>query len=273
LPPPAMTGYRPTLFTGTRHQPFMIAKLFSRRQATVRATAMPAGVRVYAIGDVHGRIDLLDPLLDRIEADDQARGGEPATIILLGDLIDRGPASAQVIDRLIALKTARPDTRFLLGNHEEVFLKAVDGDRQTLRLFTRIGGIETILSYGIDRASYDAADYDELLAMMRDRVPAAHLDFLNGFEDIIELGDYVFVHAGIRPEQPLSGQRPSDLRWIREEFLRFKGPHEKMVVHGHSIAADVEQLPNRIGLDTGAYSSGRLTAMGFEGTERWVIQT
>jgi len=251
----------------------MIAKLFSRRQATTRATAMPEGLRAYAIGDVHGRIDLLDPLLDRIEADDRARGGEPAAIILLGDLIDRGPASAGVIDRLIALKAARPDTRLLLGNHEEVFLKAMDGDRQTLRLFTRIGGIETILSYGIDRAAYDAADYDELLAMMRERVPPAHIDFLNGFEDIIELGDYVFVHAGIRPEQPLSAQRPSDLRWIREEFLRFKGPHEKMVVHGHSIATEVEQLPNRIGLDTGAYATGKLSAMGFEGSERWLIQT
>jgi serine/threonine protein phosphatase 1 len=251
----------------------MIAKLFSRRQAPARATAMPAGSRVYAIGDVHGRRDLLDVLLDQIEADDAARGGEPATIILLGDLVDRGPESAQVIDRLIALRAARPSTRFLLGNHEEVFLKALDGDRQTLRLFTRIGGIETILSYGVTRADYDAADYDELLVMMRAQVPPAHIDFLNGFEDIIEIGDYVFVHAGIRPEQPLSAQRPSDLRWIREEFLRFKGPHEKMVVHGHSIATEVEQLPNRIGLDTGAYSSGRLTAMGFEGTDRWVIQT
>lgn len=251
----------------------MIAKLFSRRQANARATAMPAGSRVYAIGDVHGRRDLLDMLLDRIEADDAARGGEPATIILLGDLVDRGPASAQVIERLIALRATRPSTRFLLGNHEEVFLKALDGDRQTLRLFTRIGGVETILSYGITRADYDAADYDELLVMMRTQVPPAHIDFLNGFEDIIEIGDYVFVHAGIRPEQPLSAQRPSDLRWIREEFLRFKGAHEKMVVHGHSIATEVEQLPNRIGLDTGAYQTGRLTAMGFEGTDRWVIQT
>ncbi|WP_188768934.1 metallophosphoesterase family protein [Novosphingobium endophyticum] len=251
----------------------MIAKLFSRRSKnSAMAAAVPEGRRLYAIGDIHGRADLLDGLLARILADEQARGGPAGELIFLGDLVDRGPDSAQVIERLIALREQRPGTRFLLGNHEEVFLSALGGDRKALRLFHRIGGAETILSYGITPAAYAAADFDELAAMFQAAVPDAHRAFLESFEDMIIEGDYVFVHAGVRPGVALTEQRPSDLRWIREEFLSWGDPLEKVVVHGHSIFEEVVELPHRIGLDTGAYRHGILTAMAFEGCDRWILQ-
>jgi serine/threonine protein phosphatase 1 len=252
----------------------MIAKLFSRRpkKAAVAAPAIPEGRRIYAIGDIHGRVDLLDALLDRIVEDERKRGGPCAELVFLGDLVDRGPASAQVVDRLIALRDERPGTRFLLGNHEEVFLSALGGDKKALRLFHRIGGAETILSYGITPDAYVAADFDGLAAMFQAAVPEAHRAFLESFEDMIVAGDYVFVHAGIRPGVPLEEQRPGDLRWIRDEFLSHAEPLEKVVVHGHSIFEEVMELPHRIGLDTGAYRHGVLTAMGFEGTDRWILQ-
>jgi serine/threonine protein phosphatase 1 len=235
--------------------------------------AVPAGQRIYAVGDIHGRLDLLDDLLERIESDDAARGLAETHIIFLGDLVDRGPHSAQVIDRLMTLATQSNRVSFLLGNHEEVFLKVLEGDEKALRFFLRIGGRETILSYGISQAEYDACDYAELLELVHARVPDSHATFLNGFEDLIIAGDYAFVHAGVRPDLPLEAQKPAALRWIRDEFLDHRGPFEKVIVHGHTIFDQVTLGPGRIGLDTGAYETGRLTAMGFEGTERWILQT
>ncbi|APR54567.1 serine/threonine protein phosphatase [Sphingomonas koreensis] len=237
------------------------------------AGTIPAGTRVYAVGDIHGRLDLLDDLLRRMESDDAARGAADTIVIFLGDLIDRGPDSAQVVQRLLELGARTEKVRFLLGNHEEVFLKSLAGEQKALPFFLRIGGKETVLSYGISQSEYEQSDYPELLALLRERVPQAHLDFLSAFEDMIVIGDYVFVHAGIRPGVPLEAQKPETLRWIREDFLNSAEPCEKIVVHGHSISEEVEERGRRIGLDTGAYFSGRLTAMGFEGAERWVLQT
>ncbi len=254
----------------------MLRKLFKAaapRPAKPKAS-LPAGQRVYAIGDIHGRLDLLRALVARIEADDSARTAAKTSLILLGDLVDRGPQSAQVIDYLrdLAASRAPGSTRFLLGNHEEVFLAALE-DEKSLRFFTRIGGRETILSYGIDEDRYAALDYAELRDELRHRVPPEHVAFLNGFEDMIVLGDYVFVHAGIDPASPLAAQRPKNLRWIREEFLSHPGPLEKVVVHGHTIFDEVSYGTHRIGLDTGAYMTGNLTAMGFEGDTRWTLDT
>lgn len=230
-------------------------------------------MRVYAVGDIHGRLDLLDELLERMEADNAGRGNADTTVIFLGDLIDRGPNSAQVVQRLMELGSGSDQIRFLLGNHEEVFLKSLRGDAKALPFFVRIGGKPTILSYGIDEADYSAAEYPELLTMLRAKVPQTHIEFLSAFEDMIVVGDYAFVHAGVRPGVPLDRQEPANLRWIREEFLDHEAPFEKIVVHGHTIYDEVEERGGRIGIDTGAYASGRLTAMGFEGTDRWVIQT
>ncbi len=194
-------------------------------------------------------------------------------LIFLGDLIDRGPESAGVIDCLMTLRKERPATRFLLGNHEEVFLAALNGDAKLLRLFHRIGGRETILSYGITPEAYAAADYEALVGMLQAVVPPAHRMFLESFEDMFVEGDYIFVHAGIRPGVALEDQRPKDLRWIREEFLSGAGAPGKVVVHGHTVFDQVVDLRHRIGIDTGAYrSGGALTAMGFEGKERWILQ-
>jgi serine/threonine protein phosphatase 1 len=251
----------------------MLKKLLNARRSTVTPlTAIPEGERVYAVGDVHGCADLLDQLLARIDADDRARDPARTTIVFLGDLVDRGPASAAVIERLRLLAAERPDTRFLLGNHEEVFLESLKGEPKALRMFCRIGGRETIMSYGIDAADYDRMDYEELHAAMRVRVPAEHQAFLESFEDMVTFGDYAFVHAGVRPGTDLAAQRGADLRWIRNPFLDHDRALDKMIVHGHTISAGLDEQVHRIGVDTGAYDTGVLTALGLEGTARWTVQ-
>jgi serine/threonine protein phosphatase 1 len=254
----------------------MLARLF-KRSAVARpldSARVPDGMRVYAIGDIHGRKDLLHDLLRQIEADDLARGAADTQIIFLGDLVDRGADSAGVIETAMALRKAGRNVRFLLGNHEEVFLAACrKGDTKTLRFFLKIGGNATLQSYPITRSEYMALDLDELAARLATLVPEAHLAFIESFEDQIIIGDYVFVHAGIRPGVPLSEQKRSDLRWIREEFTGHRGDLEKVVVFGHTIYDDIEERGSRIGIDTGAYASGVLTAIGLEGGERWYLQT
>jgi serine/threonine protein phosphatase 1 len=252
----------------------MIGQLFRRRPAAPKLKGrVPAGQRLYAIGDVHGRLDLLNALLGAILADDELRGPAQSRIIFLGDLIDRGPHSAQVVDRAIEVAAGPNDCQFLLGNHEEVFLQALSGDLKALAFFVRIGGRETILSYGISEEAYRDADYPGLHAMLTERVPTSHIEFLRRFEDLIVVGDFAFVHAGVKPGQALTDQRVSDLRWIRREFLEYGDGFEKIIVHGHTISEEVEVRQHRIGLDTGAYASGKLTAMGFEAGDRWVLDT
>jgi serine/threonine protein phosphatase 1 len=247
-----------------------LLKFVSRAQPA--APAVPAGRRVYAIGDIHGRRDLLDRLLEMIDADDLARGGSRTELIFLGDLVDRGPDSAGVVERLIALGESRP-VRFLMGNHEEVLLRALDGDTRALRFLIRIGGRETLFSYGISPEEYRDLDYDALLVLAREKVPPAHRAFLAGFEKLIEVGDYLFVHAGLRPGIAVEDQKTSDLCWIRDDFLAHRESFGKMVVHGHSITDGIDERPNRIGIDTGAFASGRLTAIGLEGEARWYLTT
>jgi serine/threonine protein phosphatase 1 len=252
----------------------MFAKLFkSRRPAAAPLPEVPAGKRIYAVGDIHGRLDLLERLIGMIDDDDAARGSADTTLLFLGDLVDRGPDSAGVVARLLELSRSRPSTRFLMGNHEEVFLLAASGDVPALKFFCRIGGRETILSYGIGEAEYNAMDFEELDAELRARVPDIHLDFMSGFENSIAIGDYLFVHAGLRPGVPLAEQKTKDLRWIRDPFLTHADPFEGFVVHGHTITDEVDERTNRIGIDTGAYFSGTLTALGLEGSERWLLQT
>lgn len=247
--------------------------LRSRRASAVPTAHMPQDARAYAIGDVHGRLDLLDQLIEAIDADDAARGPAQTHLIFLGDLIDRGPQSAGVLDRVIEIANTRPNVSVIAGNHEEVFLLALEGDLEALKFFTRIGGRETILSYGIAPETYDRADYPDLAALLDEHVPAAHIAFLRSLQDTVMLGDYLFVHAGIRPGVALEDQKPSDLRWIRRSFLDFDGDNGCVVVHGHTPGAAVEYRHNRIGIDTGAWETGRLTALGLQGGERWQIDT
>lgn len=252
----------------------MLTKFFRPRgRQTAGQPTIPPGERVYAIGDIHGCADLLNAVIAMIEADDLARGPARTTVIFLGDVVDRGPDSARVIDRLIAFSEARGDVRCLLGNHEEIFLGALEGEPKALRLFCRIGGRETVLSYGMDAAEYERLDYEELVERLATLVPSRHRAFLTGFEDMIVIGDYAFVHAGVRPSTALDAQRRSDLRWIRDPFLDHRAPLEKMIVHGHTMNDDVAYGVHRIGIDTGAYATGRLTALGLEGGDTWLIQT
>jgi serine/threonine protein phosphatase 1 len=230
-------------------------------------------VRVYAIGDVHGRSDLLDQLLDAIGQDNAARPPSDTRLIFLGDLIDRGPDSAGVISRALSLKHGALRARFVLGNHEEVFLNALEGRPGAMRLLHQIGGRETLVSYGISEEEYRTATFEELTALAQVHVPQSHRAFLAEMDSHITLGSYLFVHAGIRPDVPLAQQAPSDMRWIREDFLRHRHPHSYVVVHGHSVVAGVEMHHNRIGIDTGAWSSGILTAIGLESSRRWIIDT
>lgn len=249
----------------------MIKSLF-RKLPTVAAPRVPDDVRVYAVGDIHGCSELFEALIDKIAADDAARPAKRTMLVLLGDYVDRGPDSRAVVERAIELN-AQADVRCLAGNHEEVFLLACEADATALRMFTRIGGRETALSYGISAGDYDAADYDELAELLVQHVPPAHLAFLRELEDVVEIGDYAFVHAGIRPGVALSEQKVSDLRWIRNEFLRHPAPHDKFVIHGHTITSDIDLKPNRLGIDTGAYQSGHLTAVGLDGDSRWFLTT
>lgn len=252
----------------------MISKLFKRRAAEPSMVPeIPPGERIYAIGDIHGRLDLLDDLLMQIGADNAARPPAVTTLIFLGDLVDRGPDSAGVVERVRKLAASDVNVRVLMGNHEEVFLAAVQKDLPALRFCCRIGGRETVISYGISQEEYERLDYAELSERVTEVVPAEHIEFVAKFEDMIVVGDYAFVHAGIRPNVPLADQRLRDLRWIREPFLDHAGAFDAFVVHGHTILEDVDERPNRIGIDTGAYVTGKLTALGLEGTERWVLQT
>lgn len=233
------------------------------------AATVPAGIRIYAIGDVHGRLDLLDKLLLDIAEDDARRAPKSVRIIFLGDLVDRGPDSRGVIDRVLALRENDVDTTLILGNHEEVFLSALDGNLEALRFFTRIGGRETILSYGVDEEFYNTASLPDLQQALAARVPQSHIALLREGDDMISVGDYVFVHAGVRPGVELAEQRLADLRWIRRDFLEHDEPHESIVVHGHTPTPEIDWRHNRIGVDTGAYETGVLSAIGLDGADRW----
>lgn len=234
--------------------------------------ALPEGERVYAIGDIHGRRDCLDELIGMIDADDAARGRADTTLVLLGDLVDRGADSRGVVERAMHIAKS-PKSVLLMGNHEEILIRAWEGDRKAAGLFHRVGGRETLLSYGVSEAEYDACDLGDLAGLIAKHVPVDHIAFMRGFIDQWQCGDYLFVHAGIRPGLPLDEQRPSDLRWIRREFLDDPREHGVMVVHGHSITEDVDERANRIGIDTGAFASGKLTGLGIEGAERWILST
>ena len=233
--------------------------------------AIPPGQRIYAVGDVHGRADLFAALSQAIDADDAARGGGDSLVILLGDLVDRGPDSAGVLSLAREWQASRP-LRALMGNHEEMFLDAFTKE-DVLRHFLRHGGRETILSYSVDRAAYNAATLPEAQALMRTVVPDEDVAVMQAMEDMIAVGDYLFVHAGIRPGVPLKEQRSGDLRWIRDPFTTAADDLGPTVVYGHTIYERIELAPSRIGIDTGAFASGRLTALGLEGTSRWLIET
>ncbi len=238
-------------------------RLLGARPARPR---VPEGLRVYAVGDVHGRLDLLDPLLARIDADLEDHAAERSLQVFLGDYIDRGDASAQVVDRLIRRGETHA-TVCLKGNHEACLLEFLE-DPEVLKTWARNGGLTTLLSYGVEPPLHtDQGTRSSLAATLEGAMPPAHLLFLSGLPLTFACGDFLFVHAGIRPGVALAGQREEDLLWIRDAFLCHEAPFEKVIVHGHTPVLEPQIRANRINIDTGAYATGRLTCLRLEGED------
>lgn len=223
---------------------------------------MPEGEIVYAIGDVHGCYNSMLNLLDKIEHDRRSRPEPKSTIVFLGDLIDRGPASKEVLDFLINYKPSWSEVAFISGNHEEVMLDVLRGDVSAMRSWFSFGGKECARSYGVDNFGQLHINPDHIMMSLQRNVPEAHLTFLDSFSDAFTFGDYFLVHAGIKPRVAIKDQSSHDLRWIRATFLDYKKPHPVKVVHGHSVVADgPENHSNRIAIDTGAHKGRPLTAV------------
>ena len=247
-----------------------IRKLFGKAPPARRIARVPDGERWYVIGDIHGCRDLLEKLKDAIEQDDAAAAAADTTVVFLGDLVDRGPDSAGVI-KLARKWGKKRKVRYLAGNHEEMFLQGFDND-EILRHLLKHGGRETVLSYGLKRKEYNKLKVAEVQKVMRKIVPQEDRDFLASFEEIILVGDYALVHAGVNPAFPVDAQQRKDMLWIRERFLRHEEPLTHVIIHGHTIFENVEDREHRIGIDTGAFRTGRLTAMVLEGDRRRIIQ-
>lgn len=231
------------------------------------------GYRAYVVGDIHGRLDLLEDLLAKIHAELQHRPAQKTLLVFVGDLIDRGPSSAQVLERLRTYR--RPGIRpvFILGNHEEVLLRILNGESELITKWRWFGGSECLQSYGVDPEALGRLSDDDSLAVVRSAVPREHVEFLESFVDSCRFGDFLFVHAGIRPGIALDQQQQSDLRWIREPFLLDDTDHGFVVVHGHTISSEVEERSNRVGIDTGAYRTGVLSAFAVESANHWLLDT
>lgn len=232
---------------------------------SVSSPSVPPGQRVYAVGDIHGRLDLLDRLLDAIDAYEVARPGVESQMIFLGDYIDRGPDSRGVIERLLTGLPHGIAPHFLRGNHEAIMLSCLKGPKMFVN-WAANGGLTTLRSYGVQATL--ASNGPDLIRQLRDNLPESHLEFLRGLKTTIEIGDYFFVHAGVRPGVPLHSQAAEDCLFIREKFLKHRGSFGKVVVHGHTPVAEPEVLSNRIGIDTGGFYTGRLTALRLEGKNR-----
>lgn len=228
---------------------------------------MPPDSRLYCIGDIHGRFDLLLDVHRKI-ADDAAGFAGLKTLVYLGDYVDRGLESKQVVDCLLDNRFADFENVFLLGNHEQILLDFLFGGNPAVGYeWLRFGGLSTLLSYGVEvRGIPTQKELALLHEKFREKLPPAHLRFFERLQLNYEAGGYFFVHAGIKPGIKLSRQLPEDMLWIREEFLSSGKFHGKIIVHGHSVTDEPVVRPNRIGLDTGAYASGKLTGAVFEGS-------
>lgn len=226
--------------------------------------SVPPGRRVYAVGDVHGRADLLRNLLDRIEDDAAGHADRECVIVYVGDYVDRGSRSRDAIDLVVGERPRGMTKVTLKGNHEDLMEAALDGDRSAAATWLINGGDATLSSYGI-------AAVGKLDESVPRRIPEAHKTFLRKLELMHIEGDYLFVHAGVRPGVPIEEQSPSDLLWIREPFLSSKADHGKVVVHGHTPQQTPDERPNRICIDTGAFATGVLTCLVLDGSDRYFL--
>jgi serine/threonine protein phosphatase 1 len=232
-----------------------------------------SATRVYAVGDIHGRLDLLLTIAAQIRQDLAVRPTEAPLVCFLGDYVDRGPSSAGVIEHLATPSGEGVRQIFLKGNHEDRMLAFLDEPAVHGPGWLKFGGREALASYGVPQAQIDAEDWRELRDAFEAALPPTHLTFLNSLKVAFRWGGYLFVHAGLDPARPLTDQDPRDLLWIREPFQSSERDHGLCVVHGHVITPEPVLRANRIGLDTGAYKSGVLTCAALEGAGVRVLQT
>jgi serine/threonine protein phosphatase 1 len=250
--------------------PKSLKRLF--KSSATAPPSVPDQTTAYAIGDVHGRVDLLLPLLEEVLA--RRLSSPPAVLVCLGDYVDRGPGSRSVLDALLDLK-GKPGVKahFLRGNHDQTLLDFLQ-DSAVGPDWCEFGGRETLASYGVTPPAGRATPevWDTTRVALAAALPPEHLAFLRGLELTFEIGDYFFSHAGARPGVPLVAQTEQDLLWIRQPFLQDRRSFEKIVVHGHTPAEEAYADHRRIGLDTGAYATGVLSALRLEGDRRELIQ-
>jgi serine/threonine protein phosphatase 1 len=234
-----------------------------RRKGKPSAPRLPEGVRVYAIGDIHGRADLLDGVFRRIDTDLARHPVSRAVEVFLGDYVDRGPASRETLDKLIA-RGRSCESVFLKGNHESTMVDFMRNP-SVLGDWRQYGGFETLLSYGLVPSMSTAENnQNELSKALSEVLPDRHRTFLDSLKSFYGCGDFFFVHAGVKPGVALAKQRDEDLLWIRDEFLLCEDEYEKIIVHGHTPVGAADVRFNRINIDTGAYATGRLTCLMIE---------
>lgn len=234
-----------------------------KRNGLSRAKGKPEQ-RAYAIGDIHGCFSETKALLERIKAHNDYRDQVPTYVIFLGDLVDRGPNSKSVVEFLMSFPYSFAEPIFIKGNHEEMMVRGLMGEPNLLPDWLEYGGYACAESYGLPQSQLRGQEPEALEYLLRSVIPKKHVDFLDGFLDYVQFGDFLFTHAGIRPGISLENQNSRELRWIRDPFLRHKGDLGVIVVHGHTISEEIEVKNNRIGLDTGAYKTGLLSAVCIE---------
>jgi serine/threonine protein phosphatase 1 len=253
----------------------MIGKLFTRRRPDEEPAQVPTGRRIYAIGDIHGRVDLLRKLHARIVEHAAAENYTSHNVVIyLGDYVDRGADSRGIIDLLLDAPLPQFEYVYLKGNHEDSLLRFLADEWHGPQWFT-YGGDRTLESYGVrpPRSVTDPAELRRAQTEFAQQLPPRHLDFFTRLRMLHVEGDYAFVHAGVRPGISLDEQSDEDLMWIRDEFLRSNLDFGRIVVHGHSITDSPTVKANRIGIDTGAFATGCLTCVVLEGTNRRFLQT
>jgi serine/threonine protein phosphatase 1 len=254
--------------------------MFTKKKPAASTASVPSGERVYAVGDIHGRADLLRELLRMIARYDGVRPPARTTVIFLGDYIDRGADSKGVVDLLINGIPEGMKAVYLSGNHEDMMLQAF-ADLEAFRFWTVNGGIAALASYGVEAdllhgkfgEGMSKEDAPKIMSQFAKLLPPEHSMFFRDLQTSVTIGDYYFVHAGVRPGVALEKQSRDDCLYIRQEFLRHGRDFGKVVVHGHTPRFEPDVQPNRIGIDTMAHRSGRLTALCLEGTERTFLAT
>ncbi len=249
-----------------------LLKTFGKKSPPVRiARRVPDGTRVYCVGDIHGRDDLLLGMAERVEIDMQDRAFKQVMTVFLGDYVDRGHGSKRVVERLSHNEWPTPFIA-LAGNHEDLLMAFLD-DERVLEAWRRLGGVETLHSYEVDVVPVMAGrDFAVVQRVFAATLPERHRHFLETLKISTAIGDYFFCHAGVRPGIPLDRQDRNDLLTIREPFLSSEAEHGKLVVHGHTPSLAPEVRANRIGIDTAAYATGCLTCLVLEKDERRFLQ-